>query len=60
MIAENKQMTKLRRLMKRNKLTSTTVAELIGCQPQSVRQWMCGLRPVPDYALKIIELTYGQ
>lgn len=51
---------KLRRLMKKHRLTSPMVAKMIGVQPQSVRQWMCGSRPVPEYALTIIQLTYEQ
>lgn len=51
---------KLRRLMKKYKLTSPIVAKMIGVQPQSVRQWMCGSRPVPEYALTIICLTYDK
>jgi DNA-binding transcriptional regulator YiaG len=50
----------LRRLMKKYKLTSTMVAKIVGVKGQSVRNWMCGIRPTPEYALKLIRLTYGK
>lgn len=51
---------RLRRLMKKYKLTSPMVAKMVGVQPQTVRMWMCGVRSVPEYALTIITLTHEQ
>jgi DNA-binding transcriptional regulator YiaG len=45
--------------MKKYKLTSPMVAKIVGVKAQSVRNWMCGLRPVPEYALKLIRLTHN-
>jgi DNA-binding transcriptional regulator YiaG len=58
--ARDRDRAHLHKLMKKYKLTSPMVAKLIGVQTQTVRMWRCGLRPVPAYALKIINLTHGQ
>jgi DNA-binding transcriptional regulator YiaG len=51
---------KLMRLMGKYRLSCPMVARLIGVKPQTVRSWRSGRSPVPEYALTIIDLTYGR
>jgi DNA-binding transcriptional regulator YiaG len=51
---------KLKRLMKKHKLTCPKVAEMTGCKTQTVRTWRSGRYPVPAYALKILELSFDR
>lgn len=45
------------KLMKKYKLRARRVAEITGVKEQTVRAWRAGLRNVPEYALKLINLT---
>lgn len=47
---------RLRTAMRKRKLNCAQLAELLDRQPQTVRLWHCGKRPVPDYALATLEL----
>ena len=46
----------LNALMRKHKLNSPQVAEMVGVKPNTVRKWCCGLRPVPFYAIRLIKL----
>jgi hypothetical protein len=45
--------------MKRHELVSRQVAEITLYQPQSIRAMMCGQREVPERALRMLELHFG-
>jgi hypothetical protein len=45
---------KLRRIMARHDWKSHDIAKMTYYQPQSVREWMCGKREVPERALRLL------
>ncbi len=47
---------RLNALMQEQHLSSTHIGELLGRHPQHVRAWMCGVYPMPDNMLRLLEL----
>jgi len=49
----------LRRIMRRNGLLAPEVAALAGVKHQTVRAYMCGVRPVPVALITLLIDRYG-
>jgi transcriptional regulator with XRE-family HTH domain len=47
-------------LMRRHGLNATEVAKLVGCTPETVRRWRCGIREIPPRRLEALKLALSR
>jgi transcriptional regulator with XRE-family HTH domain len=47
-------------LMRRHGLNATEVAKLVGCTPETVRRWRCGIREIPPRRLDALKLALSR
>jgi DNA-binding transcriptional regulator YiaG len=59
-VPNDDRLTALKSLMKKHKLNCPQVAALLGRKPQTVRAWRSGRFPVPEFAITLLELRFGQ
>ena len=50
-------MNALDKLMRDSGLNATQIAKLVGCTPETVRRWRCGIREIPPRRLDALRLA---